>query len=109
MLKLRTKQHIKFVTVDKGTVWIVAAVLIETRGNEPISISEPRIVKIIPKTQNLALNSSVTTIPQVLSLAAAESVVVQPIQPKVSPYFNAFGYTTSNLVPNVSARPPTQN
>jgi hypothetical protein len=107
MLKIQTKQHIKFATVDKGTAVFVVAILVETHGNETISISEPKIVKIIQKSY-LAITGQIKKAAQAfLALPAQENLITKKSRSVVSPYINSFGYSNSIIIPNISAQPPT--
>ncbi len=108
MLRLKTKQHIKFATVDKGDVTLVVAILIETRGSETISVSEPKIVKVIHKTPKLALKSAGVTKSGAFYLPAAVTLSIKTAKSVVSPYLNTFGYSSSVVIPHTSAQPPTK-
>ncbi len=106
MLKLRTKQHIRFAKLDQGTAWVVVAVLIETVGTETIAISEPKIVKIIPKTQQYALSGNVAK-----NLTLAAPISAHHAQPSsvISPYISTiFGYADSNFIVGLAPLPPTK-
>ena len=106
MLKLHTQQHIKFAKLDRGDAWVVVAVLFETTGTETVAISEPKIVRIIPKAYQ-ALPGSKSSQQAVLSLAApAEELTRTHI---VSPYFAyIFGTEKSNFITGIAPQPPTR-
>ncbi len=104
MLKLHSKQHIKFATIDRGNAWVVVAILLETRGNETFAISEPKIVKIIAKSAQLALSGSVKS---TYFLPEYKAQTILKKHAVVSPYINHFGHSSSNIIPLLSAQPPT--
>lgn len=109
MLKPNTQQHIKFITVEKPTAWLVVAVLVEMLGDETISISEPKVVKVIQKAclrrQAIALKGSVQS--QFL-LSAPTVTQLSKSQAQVSPYFAfIFGSEKSNFITGLAAQPPT--
>jgi hypothetical protein len=105
MLKLHSQQHIRFAKVDRGDAWVVVAVLFETTGNETVAISEPKIVKVIPKAQYALPSGSKTH--QVLLLAAPAQVLVE--HAIASPYFTQiFGYSDSNFITGIAPQPPTK-
>ncbi len=116
MLKPNTQQHIKFITVEKPTAWLVVAVLVEMMGDEMVSVSEPKVVKIIQKAclrpacagrrQALALKGSTQS--QFL-LSAPAVVQLSKSQAQVSPYFAfIFGSEKSNFITGLAAQPPTR-
>ncbi len=104
MLKIHTKRHIRFATLDKGNVFVVVAVLLETTGTETVAISEPRVVKIIPKAQY--------TLPGTISysraLNASTKVIAAIKGSIISPYIShIFGSEKSNFITGLAAQPPT--
>ena len=105
MLKLHTQQHIRFAKVDRGDAWVVVAVLFETTGNETVAISEPKVVKIIPKAIH-KLSGSKSSPQANLSLTAPlEELSNRSI---ISPYFaHIFGSEKSNFIIGLAAQPPT--
>jgi hypothetical protein len=105
MLKIHRKQHIRFATIEQPTRFVVVAVMLETVGNETVAISEPKIVKIIPKAIHL-LSSTKASPRAILSLSApVQSSTVGNI---VSPYFaHIFGSEKSNFIVGLAAQPPT--
>ncbi len=106
MIKLHSKQHIRFVTLDKGTVFEVYAILLETEGRETVAISEPKLIRIIQKN-TLALRGSKKTV-SILTLATSAISNKQKISGVVSPYITSiFGYPNSQFVMGLSAQPPT--
>ncbi len=108
MLKLHTKRHVRFATVEKDTVWIVVAVLFETRGTETFAISEPKIVKIIPKADKLALKGSVSK-SAFLSLPTFLSNFNEIKHAVISPYVTTFfGSVNSQILIGLAAQPPTR-
>ncbi|MES2436951.1 MAG: hypothetical protein V4519_02975 [Patescibacteria group bacterium] len=105
MLKLHRKQHIRFATIEQPTQFVVVAVMLETVGTETVAISEPKIVKIIPKAIHL-LSGSKTSPQAVLALTAPALALIS--QPIVSPYFaHIFGSEKSNFITGLAAQPPT--
>ena len=101
-----TKQYVRFVTVEKPTVWVVVAVLVEDRDGETIALSEPRIVKIIKKEprEMLALASGQRLLASSVVLPAPASILSSSnFIP--SPYIASFGY--SEVISWLFARPPT--
>lgn len=103
MLKPNTQQHIKFITVEKPTVWLVVAVLVEMMGDETISVSQPKIVKVIQKARALAGSTQSQFL-----LSAPAVVQLSKSQAQVSPYFAfIFGSEKSNFITGLAAQPPT--
>jgi hypothetical protein len=104
-LKEQSKRHIRFATVEKPTAWVVVAILVEKRGNETIILSQPKIVRIIPK--NTADQALPEAVGQKLYLAG-------PIQAPtrtsfiVSPYTSVlFSQTNLNIKSGIAPQPPT--
>jgi hypothetical protein len=101
-----TKRHIRFVTVEKPTAWIIVAILLETSGSETIALSEPRVVRVIPKKTTFTLpgkviRSNTKILPEPVKNISSSARAI------VSPYFNVFGYKHSHFITWFSARPPT--
>ncbi len=104
MLKPQSQQQIRFITVEKPTAWYVLAVLVEMNGEETVSVSQPKVVKIIPKVKALkggtSQNQFLLTAPVDISAAELSSLV--------SPYFaHIFGSEKSNFIVGLAAQPPT--
>ena len=101
MLNIQTKRHIRFATVDKGTAWVVVAILIETTGNQTVAVSEPKVIKIIPKKPVLSLtgHTAELTAPNI-------NVIFEKAVP--SPFISIlFGNTNTSYIASLGARPPT--
>jgi hypothetical protein len=102
MLTLYTKRTIKFAVVEKPTCWLVYGVVFETRGNEQIAITEPRIVKVITKAR-AALPGTVVS-PFALF---GQSIAVQTPTGIISPY-TAHVDAQHSFLAWYYARPPTR-
>ena len=101
MLKINKKQSIRIVTVDQPLAKVVVAFLVENRGEETI-ISEPRIIRVIPKGRvQKALPSAVAS----YFLSAPKKTHSKQVV-IVSPFFQTFTYT-EDFVMSLAARPPT--
>ena len=106
MLKLHQEKVIRFVKVEQANAWVVLAFLVETEGGTIINVSEPRLVRVIPKKdKQIALPGSVAE--NILLLAAPVSELVKNeirrVASIVSPYFEG-----AELLSWFSARPPTK-
>jgi hypothetical protein len=107
MLQLHRKREIKLATVEKATAWIVVAVAIETEGGEIIYVSEPRIVRVIPK-KTLALKGEITRGKKVLTLKGTTKPHSKPLQTSVlSPYAVDLKIRDEQSMVGIAARPPT--
>jgi hypothetical protein len=105
MLKPQTQQHIRFITVEKPTAWVVVAVLVEMNGEETIAVSQPKVVRVIPKAQ-AALKGATVQSPFLLS--APVEISASHFESLVSPYFAyIFGSEKSNFITGLAAQPPT--
>ncbi|MBX4197802.1 hypothetical protein KW782_00505 [Candidatus Parcubacteria bacterium] len=103
MINIQTKQHIRFAKVEQPTAWVIVAILLETTGDETVAISEPRIVKVIPKN-NTSLKAGFDTR---FILNAPVEILIHTA-PFASPYANLlFGSRKSNFITGLAARPPT--
>lgn len=107
MLTLHSKQHIRFVTVEKATGLFVYAILLETTGNETLAVSEPKLVKIIPKKANLGL-AGTNGVSSRWLVAPIEDLIAQTSK-IASPYFAfIFGSEASNFITGIAPQPPTR-
>lgn len=105
MLKINTKRHIRCCTVETPTAWLVVAVLLETRGNETIAVSEPKVIKVIQKvTYTLGGSTSVFSYPKLTAPEILSTIKVGKI---LSPYVPNFGFGQSNIITGLAAQPPT--
>ena len=105
MLKVNSKQHIRFIKLEQPTAWVVVAILLETKNGQTVAISEPRVVKIIPKAY-YALPG--TTRGSVLALSAPKLETLASYRPIASPYIGAiFGTVNSNVIMGLAPMPPT--
>lgn len=116
MLTIRTQRHIRLVTVEKPTAWIVYAILLETRGTETTQIGKPKVVKVLPKeTVAPALSGSVQTVEEaseavhskVFLLDAPQKFATEYTSAIPSPYVSSFSKENLDFVLWFSARPPT--
>ena len=96
------KQHIRLTRIEKPTATFVVAFLVE--GDE--IVSEPKIVKIIPKKVALALSGTVSKIKKVFSLGCGKKEAVQIESAIPSPYISQF-FKELAFTPSIYARPPT--
>jgi hypothetical protein len=103
MLNIRSQQHIRFAKIEQAHAWVVVAVLVETVGNETVAISEPKVVKIIPK--KLAQLSGFVARSVLLG---AHAVVISHIDsPVISPFAKYFDFAIYNVATGLGAQPPT--
>src|SRR4051812_18708827 len=107
MIQLRTQRHIRFAKIEKPTAWVVVAVLVETQGDETIIISEPKIVRVIPKTTTALAGTVSESGILTLSSPKSESTYTEAI---ISPFASKiFGFTNSEVKTGVAPQPPTVN
>ncbi|NQV88378.1 MAG: hypothetical protein HQ402_02395 [Parcubacteria group bacterium] len=104
MLKIQPKQHIRFATIEKPTMWVVVAVLVETKNGESFVVSKPKVVKVILKEKQLKLTGRVSSKSYCLSIGKCDSSIKQ--KGIISP-FVSFLHTQSPFIVWFSARPPT--
>ena len=104
MSQTLSKQHIRFTTIEKSTAWIVVAVLVENDGVDTVAVSEPKIVRIIPKPKSLVLTGSVGNPKLCLSCPEQVLKIKSPVK---SPFSILFGYSNTDLLVWYCARPPT--
>ena len=107
MLNIRTKRHIRCARVETPTAWLVVAVLLETRGGETVAVSEPKVIKVIPKPTQLVLGGSYAK--TTLFLAAPTTLASSSYSKILSPYVPNLGFAQSNIITGLAARPPTPN
>ncbi len=106
MLKVNNKQHIRFIRLEQPTVWVVLAILLETRGDETVAISEPKVVKIIPKTVRM-LAGTVGSSVLALGTSACQAPACRAV---ASPYIGAiFGTVNSRVIIGLAPMPPTDH
>ncbi len=96
------KQNIRIARIEKPTATYVVAFLVE--GNE--IVSEPKIVKIIPKKVAAALKGAVTKVSKIFSLGSGKKEVVEISTAIPSSYFSDF-IKEAFFTPSIYARPPT--
>jgi len=102
MLQVYLKRKIHLKTVDTPTATLLVAVLVETYGNET-HVSEPKIIRIIPKN-TLCISGSVAT-----NLLFSASQEILYTKPSVFPFAFIFSYKNSNNnLTWLYARPPTK-
>ena len=109
-LAIRTRRSIKFARIEREDSFAVFAFVIEQNGNETIILSEPRLIRIIPKASShrarLMLAGSVSRAGGLLALAGdIASLAVQRISASFS-YPFAFAAQES-FSAGLYARPPT--
>jgi hypothetical protein len=110
MLKIYSKRHIRFATVEQPTAWLVIAVLLETTGDKTIALSEPRVVKVIPKESMLALPAVFvsSSFKAPLALPAPHAIVKAIAEPTESPFASLFNTSNNQFIVWFSAQPPTK-
>lgn len=110
MLKIHSKRHIRFATLEQPTAWVIVAVLLETRGNETIALSEPRVVKVIPKDGRLTLPGTFvsSSFNAPLALPASHAIVKNLVSSIISPFVSSFNISDKEFVMWFSAQPPTK-
>jgi hypothetical protein len=104
MLKLHTQQHIRFAKVEEANAFVVYAILVETCGNETVAISEPKIVKIIPK-KVATLSGSIASPFALVGSAATISHIKSPV---ASPFATLFDFNIYKVDTGLGAQPPTE-
>ena len=105
MLNIKVQQHIRCGRVETPTAWLLVAVLLETRGTETVVVSEPKVIKIIPKPVQLALGGSYAKTSYFL---AAPTILASSSYSKIlSPYIPLFGFSHSGNITGLAAQPPT--
>ncbi|MCC2630756.1 MAG: hypothetical protein K0S38_565 [Candidatus Paceibacter sp.] len=108
MINLHTQRKVEFMTVERATAWVVVAFLVEIRGNERTVLSGPKIVKVILKRNVGLLEGKKQGSTAVLALPAPVSTAFAVQEPVVSPFAsNIFGFSNSDFVVSLAARPPT--
>jgi len=106
MNNLQPKQFVRFATIDRPTARIVVAFLVEVQGFETVVVSEPRIVKIVPKAVTPALRGAVRSqdyffLPGFIQNKKSTGL-------KISPFVSAiFGSTNSDFIAGLAPQPPT--
>jgi hypothetical protein len=107
MLKIHTQRKVEFMTVERPTAWVVVAFLVEIAGDERTVISGPKVVKVILKSAT-GLPSGKKAASAMLALPAPISMAFAVQAPLESPYVTSlFGFSNSDLVIGLAARPPT--
>jgi hypothetical protein len=104
MLKIHEKQYVRFITVEKPTAWIIAVVYIREVGGEIVSVSQPRVIRIISKTSH-TLRGSISEKTLLLKGEASASDYQEKI---ISPYHAPF-HNNLEILSWYFARPPTIN
>ncbi len=118
MLTIHTKRHIRLMTVEKPTAWIVYAVCLETTGSETVQVGESRIVRVIPKeTVAPALRGSIAAQDagavsvkahsKTLALPGTTAVSIESVSAIPSPYSSSLSKENLDFILWFSARPPT--
>lgn len=106
-LKAYKKQFVRLVTRETNSACEVYAVLFESDGQNVVAISEPRLVRIILRKATLALKGFCSGFNILKGYVKNEKEKPQPVP---SPYFpTLFGFSNSDFVIQISARPPTIN
>jgi hypothetical protein len=106
MLNIHNQQHIRFGKVETPTAWLVVAVLVEIHGSTTTVISEPRVIKVIPKAER-GLPAARRELPGSISLPKIQYEVRVSLIP--SPYVTTlFGNNNKDIVVALAARPPTR-
>jgi hypothetical protein len=108
MLQIHTQRKIEYITVERATAWIVLAVLVETNGDQKTIIGKPRVVNVVLKAHSALTDGKVKKAQQLLALPAPISTSFAVTARIVSPFFpNVFGFSNSEFVMSLAARPPT--
>jgi hypothetical protein len=108
MLNIHVQRKVEFMTIEKPMAWVVVAFLVEIRGDERIVLSGPKVVKVILKKNAGLLEGKKQGGNVVLALPAPVSMAFSVQAPIVSPFAsNIFGFSNSDLVVSLAARPPT--
>jgi len=109
MLQIHTQRKVEFMTVERPTAWIVVAFLVEYAYDERKVISGPKIVKVILKTATALPDGKKPGSKPLLALPAPVSLAFAVTAPIISQYFpNIFGFSNSEFVTGLAARPPTR-
>src|SRR4051812_16534674 len=105
MIQLRTQRHIRFAKIEKPTAWVVVAVLVETNGDETVIVSEPKIVRVIPKTV-VALTGTVSET-GILTLTSPKPDT-EYTEAIISPFTSTlFGFSNTKVITGLAPQPPT--
>ena len=104
MFELQTKRNIRCFTVERATVRLVFAALVEVQNGVEVLVSEPKLIKVLPK--------ATATLPAgkkpVLALPGIETQVAHTTVAYVSPFVSLL-FGNSELVINLAPQPPTRN
>ena len=104
MLTLHAQRKIKFFAVEKPTLWLIYAAVVEIRGEETLIVSEPKLVKVRQK-QVIALPGRQTkNVPLAISAPITKTAFAGSI---ASPYFSYEVSKDPNFLVWYNARPPT--
>jgi hypothetical protein len=107
MLNIQAQRKVQFATVERSNAWVVLAFLTEIQNGETVIVSEPKVVKVILKhsPQLPSGKKSQTTLLALPAPVSLEKTIELPI---VSPFVSAiFGFSNSDVVIGLAARPPT--
>jgi hypothetical protein len=105
-MQLPQKQQIRFARIEKPTASVVVAFLVEEQNGETVIVSEPKIVKIIPKKVAQALRGTVSKIQKIFALGSGKKEVIEISTAIPSPYVSEF-FKALDFTPTIYARPPT--
>ncbi len=105
MLQIHTQRKVEFMKIERANAWVVVAFLVEYALDERKVVSGPKVVKVILKTANALPSGKKQAL---LALPAPVSTSFAVTAPIVSIYFpNTFGFSNSEFVISLAARPPT--
>ena len=105
-ISLYNKRFVKFIRIERPDAFVVVAVLFETNGTETYAVSEPKIVKILPKDSVVIQSGKIS---HGFTLPAPIKELFKGSSPIKSPFFSTiFGFSNTDLVVSLSARPPTK-
>lgn len=102
-----TKQYVRVFKLQRPGAVMFVAVLMESLNGQEVSISEPKILKIVPVKAQFELAGSTAVKPAFAALPGSVSIPSPLSTPIVSPYVIIFGYQESGILNHLGARPPT--
>ncbi len=106
MLTLHAQRYIKVAKVEQQSAWLFVAWVVEKRGDTEVALSEPRVLRVIPKQPLKALAGKIMAEAQALFLAAPRLLTGQIV--RIISAIEVFaGFTKPEVISWFSARPPT--
>lgn len=111
MLTPAIKRYVKCISVERGAGVYVIACVFERRGDQEVAVSEPKIIRFIPRAAKaIALQSPTPSQRKSHVLALGGDVlaaVTASLQPILSPISELFTVEHDYVLAFHGARPPT--